>query len=1021
MHRCLLCLPVMLLHTVVGFGPTTARAQESAAADVVFARDIQPLLAKHCFACHGPDKAESGLRLDLAKHAVAALESGAYAIVPGKPHESELLRRISAADEAERMPPEGEPLAKREIALLEAWIKSGAKYETHWAYLPVSEPPLPPVKKTDWVRHPLDRFVLHRLEQAGLAPSPPAERATLLRRLYFDLIGLPPTPDEVDAFLEDKSPGALETVVDRLLASPHFGERWGRHWLDKARYADSDGYEKDNPRPNAWRYRDWVIQAINDDMPYDQFTIEQLAGDLLPDAAPLQKLATAFHRQTLTNTEGGTDQEEFRNEATFDRTETTAAVWLGLTMTCARCHNHKYDQISQREYYQLFAFFNNANESNTEVAKDERAFAEYQKQKAAHDEQVAALEARYLTALEKLQPQIDVWTAEQEALLAKAMPVKIHPLTAVSHAATSGAKLTAQEDGSVLVSGEVPDQDRYTLILELPAAEVTGFRLEALADKSLPAKGPGRAPNGNFVLSQFLVEVSKDQDFAEATRVEFATAEADYSQDRFAPSGALSDAQRSGWAIGAQMGKNHQISFYTKMPLTDEGANYARIVLDQSYGGQHTLGRFRLSAIRGFDPLGALPPPVAEALKQKPEQRTPAQRRTLADHVAAQHAETAKHAQELADLKQKAPPAAMMNVAVMTAAKRTTRVLHRGDFLQPADEVDAGTLATLSAVHPLVSRSEGSPPDRLDLARWLVDARHPLTARVTVNDMWAHLFGRGLVPSVNDFGVRGELPTHPELLDWLAWHFPRDLKWSRKALLKTIVMSSTYQQSSRHRPELNEVDPTNRLLARQNRLRVEAELVRDLHLAVGGLLSGKVGGPSVFPPLPPGVAELSYANNFKWNTSGGEDRYRRGMYTFFKRTAPHPTLISFDCPDSNTTKLLRDSSNTPLQALVTLNNEVFAEAAVAASRRVLSANGENDAKRLTYAWRLCLARQPSDAEIARFEKLLISARDYYQEHPDQAKLAVKSHPAQDTPAAEQAAWVATLRMMMNLDEFIVRE
>jgi hypothetical protein len=508
--------------------------------------------------------------------------------------------------------------------------------------------------------------------------------------------------------------------------------------LDKARYADSDGYEKDKPRPNAWRYRDWVIDAVNNDLPFDQFTIQQLAGDLLPDASPMQKLATAFHRQTLTNTEGGTDKEEFRVEATFDRTETTASVWMGLTMTCARCHSHKYDQITQTEYYELFAFFNNANEANVEV--------------------------------------------------------------------------------------------------------------------------PGSAA--------------------------------------------------------------------------------------------------------------------------KP---------------------------------------AKLKVRVIAPASRKTRVLHRGDFLQPADEVGCNVLAVIRGVHPLESQHEESPADRLDLARWLVDADHPLTHRVIVNQVWAHLFGQGIVATLNDFGVRGERPTHPELLDWLAWQFPREMGFSRKALIKTIVTSAVYRQSSSHRPELGEIDPNNRLLARQNRLRVEAEIVRDLFLSVSGLLSMKMGGPSVFPPLPPGVTELSYANNFKWATSKGEDRYRRGMYTFFKRTSPHPNLISFDCPDSNTTRLERESSNTPLQALITLNNGVFVEAAQAMARRVLAEGGDDDTGRLTYALRLCIARPPDKKEVNRFRELLRTAREYYEAYPEVAAKLTKQHPVSDMAAPENAAWVATLRMVMNLDEFIVRD
>jgi hypothetical protein len=385
------------------------------------------------------------------------------------------------------------------------------------------------------------------------------------------------------------------------------------------------------------------------------------------------------------------------------------------------------------------------------------------------------------------------------------------------------------------------------------------------------------------------------------------------------------------------------------------------------------------------------------------------------------HAETSQLAKQLVALKKKPPASPMIAVRVMAPTERTTKVLHRGDFLQPADEVNTDALAVIRRTHPLNLRHQDKPADRLDLARWLVDQKHPLTSRVTVNHVWAHLFGRGIVPTLNDFGVRGEMPTHPDLLDWLAWQFPRELGWSRKALIKTIVMSATYRQSSHHRRELRRMDPTNLLLARQNRVRVEAEVVRDLYLGVSGLLIKKIGGPSVFPPLPSGVAELSYANNFKWKTSQGEDRYRRGMYTFFKRTSPHPTLISFDCPDSNTTRLQRDTSNTPLQALATLNNDVFAETAQAMARHVLAEGGDNDVTRMTYALRLCIARQPNDQEVGQFQQLLESARDYYRGHAEDAKQLISRHPANDVAAADNAAWVATMRMILNLDEFIVRD
>jgi len=1009
---------MIIIVGIVFLSPAMSFAEE----EVIFSREIQPLLAKHCLLCHGTDKQESGLRLDSHAEATMKLESDQLAIVPGHPEQSELLKRITSKDEFTRMPPEGEMLSDAEVDLISRWIKQGAKYESHWSYRPIAKPELPEVKQTEWIRNPIDQFVLAKLEAAGVKPSPTADRATLIKRLYHDLTGLPPSPAEVDEFLNDKSPQAYESLVNRLLESPHFGERWGRHWLDKARYADSDGYEKDRPRPNAWRYRDWVIDAINDDMPYDQFTIEQLAGDLLPDATVEQKLATAFHRQTLTNTEGGTDQEEFRVEATFDRTETTAAIWMGLTMTCARCHSHKYDQITQEEYYELFAFFNNTNEDTVHIAKTEADLQRYQKEKEAHDQKVAVATEAYNNRVAQLQPQIDKWLEEMTALLnANPSPVEFQSIKPLEASAISKATLTTQEEGAILVTGESPDSDTYTIITETDSSPLTGFKLETLIHDSLGGKGPGRTAHGNFVLSEFEVIASHNKKFEDPVTLEFGSAEANFSQVNFLPEHALSKIDKTGWAISPQMGKNHAITFYTKSPVPLKEKKFLKIVLKQQYGGKHTIGHFRLSTMTGFDPLKAVPQQVREAVAVSADQRTPLHRKTIADYVASTDAEVQKLLANLNAIKTKAPKDPMMLVRVLRSAERQTNILHRGDFLQPAEKVRSDAIAVIEENHPLTSRISGEPADRLDLANWLIDPKNPLTPRVSVNQVWAHLFGRGIVPTVNDFGVRGDQPTHPELLDWLAWTYPRELDWSRKSLIRLIVNSATYRQSSHHRPELQEIDPTNQLFARQNRLRAEAEIVRDLHLAASGLLSQKVGGPSVFPPLPPGVAELSYANNFNWKTSQGEDKYRRGMYTFFKRTSPHPNLISFDCPDSNTTRLKRDSSNTPLQALVTLNNDTFTEASQAMAKRVLLEGGATDAEKLAYAMRLCIARVPDDKETQQFGQLLDTARQYYQSHAEDAKALTSRHAVEEIDPVENAAWITTVRMIMNLDEFIVRD
>ena len=987
----------------------------------LFQRDVQPLLQKHCVVCHGPDEAESGLRLDLADRAYARLESGTRAVVPGNPDASELMVRVTATDDAERMPPEGDPLTDEEVSILRRWIENGARYEEHWAWQPVRPISLPAVQNTDWVSQPIDRFVLARLEAAGLSPSPRARPETLVRRLAYDLTGLPPQPADTAAFLNSPDEAHWEQLVDRMLASPHFGERWGRHWLDVARYADSDGYEKDRPRPNAWRYRDWVIQAINDDMPFDRFTVEQLAGDLLPQATPLQKLATAFHRQTLTNTEGGVDQEQFRVEAVFDRTETTAAVWMALTLTCARCHSHKYDRISQTEYYRLFSFFNAADEATTDVIRSEADQRDYERRRKEYDRKLAALTTQYNTVLASVADQVRKQLEELQARIRQpSRPLTVRSPAIVQAAADNGVRLQISDAGDIRAAGARPDKTTCTITLQSDGKPFFGFRLSALAGEDLPSGGPGRADNGNFVLTGVEAFVSDTDDFAQAVSVPLVLAESTYSQKNFDAADVLSEGSRTGWAVGGRTGQDHRLTVYAAGNFDSRSARFCRIVLRQEYGGRHTIGRFRIELLNEPHPLKSLPEPVRAAVVRPAQDRTPADQRALTDYAASFLPQTARLQQQLEELKRQAPKPPFMSVRIMTTADRETRVLHRGDFLQPDEQVHPGVPEILGRHHPLTSRNPDRPPDRLDFARWLVHPDHPLTARVTVNRIWAHLFGRGIVPTLNDFGVRGELPSHPELLDWLAGQFSGELKWSRRRLIRMIVLSSTWRQASDHRPELFDTDPGNRLLARQNRFRVEAEIVRDLYLAAGGLLRRQVGGPSVFPPLPPGVAELSYAGNFKWKTSPGDQAWRRGMYTFFKRTAPHPTLISFDCPDSNTTRLQREISNTPLQALITLNNEVFVQAARGLARLARGAGVGSDEDRVRWTLQRCLVRVPESQEIARFVDLLQTARLWYQQHPDQAKKLVGSD-GDEEQIVDQAAWIIVARMILNLDEFIVRD
>ena len=791
-------------------------------------------------------------------------------------------------------------------------------------------------------------------------------------------------------------------MVDDLLASEHFGERWGRHWLDKARYADSDGYEKDNGRPDAWKFRDWVIDAINRDMPFDEFTIEQFAGDLLDKPSPNQILATAFNRQTLTNTEGGTDKEQWRVAAIMDRVETMGAAWMGLTLTCARCHTHKYDEISHREYYQLFAYFNNGDEANARVRTSDQAWSEYEKSHAAYEAGIADLREEVAQVRETLAERMPAWETRVQANLATAEAVEF-PMFAPVHfdklTGPDGVTFHEEDDGSYTVGGKNPDKATYTITGQLPAGSITGLRLEVFSDNKQPVGGPGRTSHGNFVLSQIRLSIDGEAQL-------LAGAEADHSQAKYPVSDAI---KGDGWAIGPRYGVDHHAIFGLAEPVEASESNGFTVELVQNYGTQHTIGRFRITALTTPTSL-IVPGSLHPVLSKSSKERTADERESLLRHFERLDAEARQRIAALDVAERKAPVKPEMDVRVLQERekeRRKTHIFRRGEFKQPTDEVRPNTLRTL----PPITHRPSSEGDRLDLARWLVSGENPLPPRVLANHVWSHLFGEGLVTTLNDFGVRGDRPSHPQLLDWLAAEFVAK-GWSRKKLIKTIVLSNTYRQSSRHRPELLDIDPKNRLLARQNRFRVEAEIVRDLSLSAAGLLAMDVGGPSVFPPIPSGVSDVNYNSAFKWKVSKGKDKYRRGMYTYFKRTAPHPNLTTFDCPDSNVTCVKRTRSNTPLAALITLNNETFAEAARALAKRVHDAQA-SDADQIEHAFRLCLSRAPDPTERARMMDLLESARAWYRDHPEDAEMLFKENP-------RLASLTATVRVLLNLDEFLTR-
>jgi hypothetical protein len=1030
---------------------------------VDFAREVRPILARHCFKCHGPDDQarKAKLRLDVRDSAVGEARSGRRAIVPGKPDESELVYRVFATDASEVMPPPAtkNPLSEADKQLLRRWIAAGADYRPHWAFVPPRQVPPPKVRQGGWPRNPVDQFVLARLEAEGLRPSPPADRYTLGRRLYLDLVGLPPTPVEADAFVHDPSPDAYEKLVDRLLASPHYGERWARRWLDLARYADTNGYEKDRPR-SIWPFRDWVINALNADLPFDQFTREQLAGDLLPNATPSQRIATGFHRNTMINEEGGIDPLEFRFHAITDRVATTGTVWLGLTLGCAQCHAHKYDPISHREYYQFLAFLNNADEPDLEVPQPDLLArrTELAARIAALEadlpnrfppaEEAGAEDPRALATRrrEHLERKFNEWLDEESARAVRWVVLK--PVEAKSNLPL----LTVLDDGSVLASGDQSKHDVYDLRFETDLRGITAVRLEVLPHESLPKRGPGRAyyegPKGDFFLSEWALA-------ADGQPLRFHGATQTYAKlglgaGKSAAALALDGNPHTGWSTSGQEGKAHAAVFNLAEPLPAVRALTLRLLFARHYAAG--LGRFRVAVTCDPRPVKArdLPPDVEELLLVPPERRTAEQRQRLLGHYLSVAPELAAERQAIQKLRDQMPalPTTLVLAERPPEHPRPTHLHHRGEFLQPGERVEPAVPAVLPPLpSPLPlsprgrgeklvplspegrgeklvplspasgerGRGEGAPPNRLTLARWLVDAGNPLVGRVTMNRQWEAFFGRGLVATSQDFGFQGEPPSHLELLDWLAVEFVNQ-GWSVKRMHRLIVTSATYQQSSRPRPELRAKDPQNQLLARGPRFRLEAELIRDLALKSSGLLAPAVGGPSVFPPQPPGVTSEGAYGPLAWKVSAGPDRYRRGLYTFSKRTAPYAMFSTFDAPSGEACLARRDVSNSPLQALTLLNDPVFVEAAQALGRRAAARTGSLE-DRASYLFRCCLTRPPAEEERSLLVKFYHTQKQRLAaQELDAAALAGPG----DGDLLERAAWTMVARALLNLDETITK-
>ncbi len=1141
---------LLLLSLVVLHGQATG-------AEIDFNRDIRPILSNTCLRCHGPDenKRKAKRRLDTSDGATAE-NDGIRAIVAGNIDASELIYRITTDDPDELMPPpkDGKRLTAGQVALFKQWIKEGANYETHWSYAKPVRPEIPEIaSKNVTAGNAIDAFLQVRRNKEGLRASPQADQHTLIRRLSLDLTGLPPTIEEVDTFIAEEGPGSYPELVDRLLAKPAFGEHWARMWLDLARYADSSGYA-DDPARTIWAYRDYVIRAFNNNKPFDQFTIEQMAGDLLEKPTSEQLVATAFHRNTQTNNEGGTNDEEYRNVAIVDRVNTTMATWMGTTMACAQCHTHKYDPISQEEYFRMFAILNQTQDADR---RDESPTVPVLS--GAQKQQQEEIETR-IAELEKLLVAPDTqnlaalvkWEAglvgEKKQWLA---------LGEISARAESGATFTRLDDGSYLVGGKSAPTDTYTIEGIAKNTAITAVRLDVLSHESLShGKGPGRK-KGNFVLNEIelvsaadspskrgrfvridlpgkdkilnIAEVqvfsgtknvalkgkaSQAGNYADAVagraidgntngkyqagsvahtalgrenlfwevdlgeqhdisriviwnrtdagvgprldgfklsllddkrgtvwsetykkapqrekeislgggqRAVFSLATSSFDQEKFGVALAIDGnaGEHSGWAVAPHLGKDHHAVFELASPLP---GGKLQFILRQTYG-EHAIGRFKISVSSSSQAHRALPHKLAEIIAIPVKKRSETQVAELLHHFSALNPQIVKTSAELTQLKKQLAslkPATTVPVMRELAAgkERKTNIQMRGNYLDKGKEVSPGLPAVF---HP---PKDTRKMDRLTLAKWLADEDNPLTARVMANRLWEMIFGIGIVPTSEEFGSQGELPTHPELLDWLAVEF-MESGWDMKAFLKLLVTSAAYRQDSKINDSSTEPDPDNRLLARGPRFRLSAEMIRDQALAVSGLLSSKMYGAPVRPPQPSFGINAAFGGGIDWTTSQGDDKYRRGLYTTWRRSNPYPSMATFDAPNRETCTVRRSRTNTPLQALVTLNDPVYIEAAQALARRMypVAIKAKSAASGIGHGFRLCLSRPAGAAELTRLTELFNSAHSHYKQNPAAATM-MATQPIGAAPADADHPQLAALavvgNVLLNLDEFLMK-
>ncbi len=1005
-------------------------------------RDIRPILSEKCFTCHGFNEKsrQAELRLDMPESAYADRD-GKKPIVPGDAEHSEVWRRISSTDEAEVMPPPDshKVLLAGEKSLLKRWIDEGAPYAKHWSFIPPERAPLPGISNSAWPRNEIDRFVLAKLDAEKLQPSAEADRRTLIRRLSLDLTGLPPSAEEVEAFVADDNEHAYENLVDRLLANPHFGERMAIDWLDAARYADTNGFSIDGGR-HMWLWRDWVIDAFNRNLPYDQFLVQQLAGDLLPNATEAQLIASGFQRNNMVTHEGGTIPEENLTNYNVDRVKTLGEAVLGLTLACAQCHDHKYDPLTQRDYYQLFAYFNTLSDvgSDGDGGRNPRPMLEARTVLQADgvpklQEQIATIKAKLAKPDAAV---IAAWEAEQQAELnARGKDLELHPVELIKVSTPNVGKGFEIEEGRFVRITSPAGLVAYDVSLQLPQVRrpITGLRIVFHRAEGTPAGGygfgtisdPPPSPEGTFILTSFSASAeSVPGDQVNLNRlIDVLRATADCWNSNFRPEGVL-DTGISGWSPEAGHEGTTQVTVTFDKPLNASETPFLTAQLNFGYGRQLVAAKFEIFAVTGADDGSPLPKDIIAIIQAMPEQRSAEQREQLRAYFATHSPATLPLRTSLANLEEhlRALTEKFSTMVMDQANKpRETRILNRGDYSQPMEKVNAGTPAVLP------QPPGGTPTNRLGLAQWTVMRSNPLTARVAVNRFWQSLFGYGIVHTAADFGAQGEYPSHPELLDWLAVDF-MDRGWDVKALVRTIVTSATYRQSSAASTELLERDPANRLLARGPRFRLPAELVRDSALKVSGLLVPWLGGPSVNPYSPGDLwREISHygsspATAQTFIQDHGEKLYRRSLYTYWKRTVPPPNMVAFDAPNREVCVVARPSTTTPLQALVMLNDVQFVEAARAFAERIVN-HTTDDSERLKWAFEECVSRPPTDQERAVMQHALTRERTRYQADEAAARaFLANGESARDVriPVAEHAAWSQVASLLLNLSETVTR-